>query len=360
MSPKKRPPHLPAHTFSLDGFRRLVQLKWFLIMVVTGVISGAIAGAVTLAWLFPSDRSAGSYIVNRFVQSDTAQEPKLDAELIRRTRERVVTVVDFSSAISDQYLEASAHVGSAALLSSDGWSVMLLPESGSLPARLHDIFGIDYQGKRLRIEKTLRDTQTGLLFIKFDTEDARVMSFGQWDDLTEGRGMWVVGQEWDYARIDDLHVDSHRRSPAQATSDVMSISLASALEYEGIAMSDTGDLYGFARDDRFISAWFAQYHLAHILEQAALRSGARPWYGYFVTDVKDIHASDSSFVYYVTRSLDSWSTGVRSGDILTAINDQSITPSSLHRILLDQTTEIQLTILRKGEELVLSISPLTD
>lgn len=357
---KKRPPHLPAHNFSLDGFRRLVQLKWFFIMVVTGVISGAIAGAVTLAWLFPADQSTSSYIVNRLVQTKAVDTPSLDAELLRRTRERVVNVVDTTYAVGGDFVEQSAYISSAALLSSDGWSVMLLPESGITQTRLRSWQGVDYQGKALTIQKTLVDTDNNLLFVKFDMHDARVMSFGQWEDVKDGLGMWTLSPAWDYTRIEKSHALSSRRSALQASANPLSFTLTDHAAHDALAITSAGDLVGFARGNQFIPAWFAQHHLSSILEQGSLKQTHRPWYGYFVTKMTDVYLQDNAPAFYVSRSRDSWGTGVRVGDIITHINGQQIHPTSFHRIILEHPDGFELGLLRAGEEITLSITPLTN
>ena len=171
--------------------------------VVLGVIGGAVAGALS-ANVFISPRidrladlvSAGAtttkpveppiVIVPLESRPIVASYPQ--AFLDRNTSSLLRVVRRVRGAAEEVQLAPERILGNAAALTSDGW--VLVPDSVVANIRIADL-GIVWRGRVVPVEKGVRDTSTGLVYLKFAASDLPAVSFVRASDIASGVAVWV-------------------------------------------------------------------------------------------------------------------------------------------------------------------------
>lgn len=172
--------------------------------VVLGVIGGAAAGALSANILISPriDRladlvSAGAtttkpvepppvVIVPLESRPITASYPQ--AFLDRNTSSLLRVVRRVRGASEEAMLASDRVLGNAAALTSDGW--LLVPESVVANVRIADL-GVVWRGRVVPVEKGMRDTSTGLVYLKFAGSDLPAVSFVRASDIVSGAAVWV-------------------------------------------------------------------------------------------------------------------------------------------------------------------------
>ncbi len=174
--------------------------------VALGVIGGSIAGAVTAITLISPRIDHLSDLISAGATSTQPVEtpepsvvivplesrpilPSYPQALLDRNTSSLLRVVRrLRGAGEEVTLSPERILGNAAALTSDGW--VLVPESIVANIRIADL-GIVWRGRVIPVEKGIRDTSTGFVYLKFNGSDLSAVSFVRASDIVSGVAVWV-------------------------------------------------------------------------------------------------------------------------------------------------------------------------
>ncbi|MCC7522498.1 serine protease [Candidatus Uhrbacteria bacterium] len=171
--------------------------------VILGLIGGAVAGAVSANLLISPRIDRLADLVSAGATSTKPVEPPVvivplesrpivasypQAFLDRNASSLLRVVRRVRGASEDAQLAPERILGNAAALTSDGW--VLVPDSVVSNVRIADL-GIVWRGRVAAVEKGVRDTSTGLVYLKFAATDLPAVTFVRASDIASGVAVWV-------------------------------------------------------------------------------------------------------------------------------------------------------------------------
>ena len=301
------------------------------------VLLSLFAGAVGSLWVLGELYDARPLVINNHNSNNNTSQPTLDADMVSEWRYRRVWLYDSAQVVNGVYTEA-ARVAPAVVLNTGGW-IVWYSAGQSTP-----VVALDWQGVKYQIEKTVR-TNFGLVFAKLANANLRATTaFTDWPQWTNNAQVWTWGTEW---RALDWQKEPLAPAVRLATEEAVVYRAPDVTS--GATITDlNGDLVGIAdKTGRIIPGWYIASVLPHVMATAELPPTPVDWQGSFVTGILAGPQWQESNGFYVTsartkRGVDT----VEKGDIVTAINNQSVTAESLARLLAITPAQFTATVWR--------------
>lgn len=329
-------PHLPPAASSLRLRSSTQRLKWLVLAVGLSLFAGAVGSLWVLGELYDS---RPLYVITSHNNNNNNTKPTLSADMVRDWRYRRVWLYDSTQVTNGVYTEA-ARVAPAVVLNAGGW-IVWYSAGQSTP-----VVALDWQGIKYQIEKTVR-TNSGLVFAKLAGANFRATTaFSEWPKWTETEPVWAWGADW--------QLKSWQHSVATpavrlATDEVVAYQVVGA--ESGATITDVkGDLIGIVdKNGRVIPGWFIAAALPQVMITGQLSVAAVDWQGSFVTGIMVGPQWQESSGFYVTAArVKRGEDAVQKGDIVTAINQQPVTPDSLARMLATSPQQFSATVWRNN------------
>lgn len=341
-------PHLPPKTCHVAWHKRLQSLPGLLVVMALSGLMGAICSLIVVGWIVPS--FIPEQTIHRFTgveQTTETNNPTLEAHV----RERQLRVFDRSKRLGTRwYNSKQAHLFNASLLSANGWSVMYRPTFRYGEEWTWDL--LDSQNNTLRLERSVFDRHTGLLYLKVAAEDFRVFSFVDWGAQEHPMNAWMIHDEgavFEQLLPEQVAPIQHRSFAAQQSLLVPETSTFA----DAVVLNQQGALLGLAdQDGKILPSFWVQEHLTKLLEGERLAVKSLPIIGSFVdTDAKGESDDAMKQGFYVVRSY----RGLWPGDVIVRVNDAALDPVRLPHTLLTSDEQISLTVLRGKEEITIDV-----
>lgn len=351
-------PHLPPKSCNVKWHERILAVPGLLLTVFFGLLSGAAAALAIIAWIVPPFYAPQGIT---FVDSSrSVPDASLDAAALGALHQRVITIVDTTKKVGGVVYPETAFVGYGAVLSSDGWTVIV----GDLyrPGREKQWEGVDAQGVRRAVERVRTDSVSGLVYVKFAGGGFRVFSFPDWQDIDSGASLWQLDptraggrkNDWRPAILgDSARVSTDLAFPAvrpEYRYAIIPEASAGAL----IATSQ-GELAGFSdTKGRFIPAWFVASKLSDVLSGRPISYDSLALEGYFAEGVAAGEGVKFLSGFYVTKSR--VGSSLKKGDLILRIGGEAVSHEHMTRQLVFAPKEAVFAILRGGEELDIAVN----
>lgn len=351
---KKNAPHLPPKTCLTDSHHRRHDIKLIVYSVLIALASGVASSLVLFNYFYPTVYDNNSVYVrsNRTTASGDLMAT-LGAAVVRDWRYQIVQIYDEAKIIQPGIYPASSFVGKGVVLNSGGWAVLYAPSWTA--DKMRHLMGIDSLGVRFPIEKFILDKENNLVYLKFKGEFRGTTIFADWKNITQDRQVWAVNGEWNTGIISETVDVGNTQLSALKIMSKYSISGYSA--HEGVAINNRGDWLGFVdAAGNIIPSWLIEHNIISILNTGDIEKGTVDWRGFFVNgmreganwkEVKGFYISDSKQIATDAK--------IGKGDILLKINDELVTKSSLARLIISASSEFNATVLRNGNEVMLSV-----
>lgn len=341
-------PHLPPPSCHVPTHYKLRSLTKVLFTVFIGLLSGATAAFVAVAWIVPA---VAPYEQVR--DASRGRRPASDVpapSLVQQTRQRTIRIYDARKKIAGNFFSDGSFLAEAALLSSDGWAVFREPLA-ALPDMRH-WEGVDAQGLVHRVRKVVADPARGTVFAQFDGEGFRIMPFANWDALSRGSALWSVSRNsWSPVAFDEP-----QKAEYAGTGPIMldryRFRVLPAGEKKSILLGDQGDFAGFAEDGGIVvPGWLVEYQIRSILDSGAIRYQGLSWRGVYVAGrLHDGAVREVSGWYVDAPGARQDGDGVRAGDVVVRMQGKPVDAPDLIRRILFSGDSITATVIRGGEE----------
>ncbi len=346
---KKDPPHLPPRACRIDTHERMARLRWVLFVVFLAFISGVAASLSTVAWIAPVFVNETAYFGVGHSSSVSAGT-KVDPLMIKQAKQRTVTVYDKNKKVDNSFYMPKSEVLEAAYLSSDGWAVAFYPNF--VPGEERNWEAVDYQGSIRKVERTVYDPFSRLLYIKTSGQGFRIASFVDWSRIDSGYGLWSVrGSEWEFVVADDLENVSLAVSYPVWRPRFL-YSLSPDAEKGSLLFDSQGGLAGISDENsRIIPGWMIEEQMDSLLERGRISYQGLPWSGYQVSGVKFEDRWQPLQGWYISDAPSRASSStIGWGDVLVGIDGQPISNSLNARQVFLSPDEFVATVWRQGEE----------
>ncbi|MFA6492479.1 MAG: hypothetical protein WCW33_06660 [Candidatus Babeliales bacterium] len=327
---------------------KVLKLKWIFIYVVLGIVSGASAALIVLAWFSPFVSSDSyQYFVKQTTTQNTSDIPHAipDPVVQRQVEFRVIDIWDTTKAHGNLFTSES-HIGKAALLSSDGWAVFFSPRYNV--ARSSSFVGVDRQGVKYTIEKIVLDKHTGFVYLKFKGNEFRAISFPNWNDVQTGTGLWALeANTWKRTMVGDAQ--TVLSGTYDAAEPYSKFSITGTMAPQSLLISDQGHFVGYIDEEgRVVLAWTVQDHVSVLLEKGVIQNKDVGWNGSFVIDITTPSSPEVVSGFYITK-LTALST-LKIGDVVSEIQHQAISADTLAQQISSAPDQFTATVWRGGKK----------
>ncbi len=339
----KKAPHLPPPTCFIDQQTKMCWLKLSLFIILLSALTSVVASVSVYNWFMPLYNEATYLIANNHATNDMV----LDSQIIRQTNRRLVRVFDKTKSLDEQkYYIKQAELGRAILLSSSGWAVMYRKEKPQ-----HQIFGVDYLGQVVEVEKTVFDAKNNLLYLKFSGNNYFVVSFADIDKLEIGSQLLAVNSEWRVIKIKDKF--NNQPTIYNLFAYYNQFKVDDSEDLGTILFNQQGELVGFvAKDKSIILNLSLKENLDSILNTEQLKFKTEKVQGYWVEgQFKNQWQEIGFYVVNINPQEKLYKLGVRNSDIILNINGQKITSSKF--LSFDSKDIFKVKVWRKNKEIEL-------
>lgn len=344
---KIHPPHLPPDILDRD-----FQQKWrsacrlFFISLLS-LFAGAVGAFSVLAWMTPEEIFENRLYLSEKNRGRADGLPN-DA-VIRETRQKTLTVYD-RRAKTGEYFSEKSRLFAAAALSSDGWAVGYWPKYAAGEEKNWEIF--DYQGNVAKTEKVLKDSRSGLVFLKIQGSGFRIASFFDWGKIADQDLTWF------FSRLGPALAELRRSELPTSGADWAWVDRAeySANPAAGageLLWNESGELVGFSGDGgKIVCGWKAEQNLSSVLNRGAVVNDPFPVKGFWANGFLSGEGVRPVSGFYVTSfaALSFSTTTLRQGDLILAIGERPAEPDSFARLLFAAPERLSLRVVRAGKE----------
>jgi len=352
---KKQPPHLPEKIYSSSTHQFWQNVRLIFYVTIISLLAGVTGSLVVSAWLEPSSYTdQGNFLINnRLINNKNStieswsQTPSVLAA--RRLEYSTINIFDKTGEVTTNFYPESAFLGRTAMLTSNGWGVMYYPEFNK--TKLASWLALDSQGIEYKIEKTVFDTERGFVYVKFEGNNFRVMSFPNWDNFVNGTKVWISDYNvWKERLLGDTIVvvdNTHK-----ITEQYSRLRLEPDTSASNIVMTEEGHFVGFVDKEGLLqTAWYAEYQLPNLLEKSEFVNSDIDWTGYFVErhGISAVAQTPGNGFFVVSPG--SKVSDLRKGDIITSINGNKVDPHNLWRTVIVNKSDLRLTLWRNNEEI---------
>jgi len=180
-------PHLPPKTCDVSWYRRLMFARGVFLILVVGLMSGATAALMVLAW-YPQIVGVatpyGSYnITPIYVQQQKVPSDKgAHARTIKNAMVTMYRARDVVRQHGTSWYPENRSVGGGMLITDDGWILT----TSNVAEKSTDLRVVDSRGTIYEVEKKVHDRLTGLSFVKVTGDGFNVVPVVEQSALCSG------------------------------------------------------------------------------------------------------------------------------------------------------------------------------
>lgn len=351
------PPHLPPQSSSISLYRRA---KWTLILlavVLFSFLSAVAATLATIAWIVPVGKTPETLVFRNTEIRREEERKNADQAFVHDHKQRLLRVVDDRKKIAEGFYADEASVGIAVILTDDGWFVMRMPAQPS--SGFMHWKAIDHKEDSFSVGEIVTDAEAGLLYGKLKGGAGfRVASFA--DQKIFGIDTPLYGavlqkglspSPWPRVLLTGPEAIAPTDQSILIGRERYRLGLSKPHSPGAPLFTAEGTFAGFTDEEgRLLSVFFITEQYTNVFQQKKASYTGLPLRGRLVTDI----AGKSAFA--VTQApTRATKNSVGAGDIITRVNDLPIDPVRLHEQILSSQTPVILTIMRKGEPIIISV-----
>jgi len=348
------PPHLPNPSCSVPLHQSWQRLGLIVLSIVFGLIGGISGASMAIGWIWP-DFGGGNYWLVSNVERATSRA-ELQEVIKKETVQKIMIVYSGSQKIGNvSYLNEKSKLGEAAVVGSDGWLSMYLPDQRDL--NTYNLWTIvNNEGGNYQATKVLYDNKTRIVYFKIkglskvgekeiSNEQFKVIGFSEGEKIGSGifvyqNGLWNSNfLDYEYFLTENPHLDS---------APVRLFSLQNKnLNPGSMVINNQGRLVGFVMEN---GAVLQSVHIARVLPGVLNKQQIiYPTFmveGWFSSEQKLV--SDNNIIkgFLVTNVLKT-DAKLLKGDIITEINGQIVENENLWYNLRGENA--RLKVLRRGK-----------
>ena len=338
-----QPPHLPPKDEKNPHTSQ--QLQTLLVGVVLSLIAGMSGALIIFAWIIPGNYVEGGIVVSRGQNGGAALYTEPAGAIIRKIKNVSVDVFLKDKILENGYYTDTARVGSGVMLTSNGWGVFYASELSTL-VNIPVLQIRDAQGTWYIPQVVVPDKKNGLVYFKLTGNEFYVTSFPDWRTLSSGLGVWsYTGREWRRESLGDL-VQTSQEEVFIASDERVRFKLSpEGVVHSGLIFSDAGDLLGFVRNQGdLLDAWIIEYTIPTLLESGEISKTEITWKG---SMVETFEAGKLVQGFLVDQTNKVAPDGVKSSDIIRAINGVPVSELTLYRLVREK--QLKVTVWRDGK-----------
>ncbi|MCF6276304.1 MAG: hypothetical protein L3J07_00490 [Candidatus Magasanikbacteria bacterium] len=343
---KYKPPHLPQDL--QIPMKTHNRVGFFLMLFVILLLSGLSAVATSLsviAWLSPP------IILDKvlFVDSLGKDMQNINPNMLQQTKQRTVSIYDSRQMIGMEFYKEDAFIADSIIISSDGWSAIYKPDYVSGEEIFWD--AIDYQGESHKIENSVFDKNTGILYLNYEGNGFRVVSFMNLADLDhiksavlykrDGSKKILLGDKYKIIENKNFSIlELQYRFLKDSDFSVNSV-----------LFTDGGEFLGFVGLAGLVEGWQVEVQLLSLLSKGSLRENNLDISGFIVEEVFDKTKWKKIDSFYVSDIGIVSNQNFKVGDLITKVSGQPVDKFNLARQVLQTSVGSSFTILRNGGEI---------
>lgn len=335
-------PHLPDKNQNEDVARvDHMSFKYIVLILVISILSGAAAALTIEAWLLPIGYGGAQISIERSSSSKKQQEQELSQIKQQQLEQRLVAIYDNKKLVNGKYYPQGAKVATAAMLSSNGWSVLTKPNFAI--TQVQDWQAADNQGKLRDILKVRRDSKSGLIYIKLEGSGYRVNSIASWDNTSDRFKLWGKHKDWSQWQL------SKKDKPDTARS-----SITNPQEYyEARSNPDKslplfnkgGKLAGvLGNNGELIPSWYVSAQMNNILSDKKITYNFPNITGVFLTQKVSQDNMEPTQGFLVQEYTNSGK--IRKGDVIVEVDGRKINKENAARIIHNLSYPLEVRLLR--------------
>ena len=348
------PPHLPPESCRVDTHYRLRSLRWTVFLIVISFLSGTAAALSVSAWITPAQVASIGYRQNAVGNGKDSLFQSTDPEFVRQTEQKIVAVFDRRKKTNKIFYSEKAGVGSAAVLSSDGWVAIYYPAYATGDEK--NLEAVDDQGLYYSFEKAVYDKVGEVLYLKMKGEGFRIISFAEWRNLTAGQTLWAAWRgEWQAVMLDGL-VKIDEKGVLPIWRPAYLYSLTPIAPDGALLFNGSGELVGVAKGGKVTPAWLISSQVSSLLDKKAVKYNLVNWRGWIVNGVELDGKWQKLNGFYVSEASGAGGKGsVMAGDVVVKIAGESVSEYTLAEKIFSLSNEFTVTVWRAGTEVEVEV-----
>ena len=348
----KNAPHLPPKTCRIDTYQRLQNIKWILLFAVFAFIAGGSAAIMFNAWLAPNYDFSAVWTNNNPERSANKNQPASSLE--RQVRQRLLTIHDKRKKAGGEFYSRESFVANAAIVSSDGWAVALVPNYSVGLEKNWEI--MDYKRVIYQLERTTYDRLEHLLYFKVKGEGLRVFSFPRWEEVAVGMNLWSVG----FAGWQETFIKENSRMTDKNLFIIWqpqyNFQVADKIAAGDLLFNDQGELLAIGGvGNTATHGWLVEEQIRALLAFGKLSYRGLPWQGYFVQGAMQEQVNNILGFYVEKSPTFASAVSVGKGDVIFKINGESLEQEKLAQQLWLAQDDFKVTVLREGKEIEVAV-----
>ncbi len=346
---RKNAPHLPPKSCRVDTYYRLQNIKWILLFALLAFVAGISAALIAVTWVIPQYDTVG--VVNNFNNHAVSYNTP-DPFLIKQSEQRMFTIYDKRKKTEEKVYSEESFVGKAVIISSDGWSATYIPDYFFGWEKNWEV--IDYQNNIFSVKKVVYDNFSGVLYLKVDTQGARVVSFPNSNKIQIGSFVWSISaNKWQDDYVKDNNKIKNDKS-FYIWNDQYYYSLANSNQGGNILLDEQGNLLGFLDvTGLVVPSWIVEKQTNNLLSVGVLDYKNINWKGHMVQVNRENGVILSGFYldYVGDKNGD-----LKVGDIIFKVNEHNVKAEDISEYVWLCPDEFQVVVLRGDEELVFNVN----
>lgn len=350
----KTAPHLPPETCRVDTHNRVRNTGLILLLFFLAFFSGLTGAIVYSAWLAPS--FSPDYLIRTQNNFERNQSEAPDLAFVKQTRQKIISLYDKRKKIDSNYYSEEALVGETVAVSSDGWAVAEL-NSFSL-GQEKNWEGLDSQGIFYKIEKAVYDSTSKLLFVKFNGDGFRIVSFADYKKVDYGTPVWVYKNgQWQANELNDYKLLNSKKTFAIGFWRFWRTLTIPAFA-GGLIFDNQGYLLGFSTADNFVlPSSLVENQISYILSSQNVKYFGLNINGYLISKtIKNNNWVDLQGFYISEITSRKGVEKLLKGDVIIEINNELINQYNLPMQINSAPDQFDLIVLRQGKELSFTVT----
>ena len=349
----KTAPHLPPPTCSVTSHHRWSNIRWFLVLSVIALASGATAALIVVDHWYPVGLGSNTgFILNR----GTNNLGSIDPTIVREWRYRVLTLYDETKLIQGSWYTNQAYLGEMVIINAGGWAVA--PLTPGVMIKPGTTVALDWQGERFMIERIVPDPDHELLFIKLNGSNFRATTaFAPRASLVPGRGVWgLAASDWQAFIIGNKEFDATGNHSLFV--DPIKFSLRDGGVASRILLTDRGEFIGFSDARGHIKpVWTVEFSLPNIITKSTVLLARFDVLGTWVHGERVLETTKEVNGFYVSdiKTKDTGIIPLKRGDVIIKIQGESIDRERFVEQMITAPNEFMVTVIRNKKTIDLTI-----
>jgi len=336
------PPHLPKKEKAASSSNTRQSLFYFLSCTLIAIAASLATVFVAFSWVVP--RAVPEVPFYTYEHKVPAAEATLDNALLGRIQDREALLFDKRQQLGTGWYTAHSALSSGVFLTSDGWAVFSLSPVEPLDKKNFEV--VDSRGVSYSLENIFVDKNIGVVYVKVKGEGFRFISFPNWNTLD--KNLSVVGKQGtDYmlTSLASVEKNSDLKTPVEIWKPHYLYTFETPLT--GIIFSDQGELLGVEKNGALVPGWYIETGFRSLLSTQKLSYTGFIWKGEFVDrGVKNGFVRETVGFFVTEGDVDK--NGVRAGDVITKIQDQEFSLTTLGRLILQGPETVSVELIRDG------------